>query len=100
MLYQNRHSVVTIPTKRMSVALLLTFIFGPIGMFYSTIAGAIIMLVISLVIGISFFDVELLIIWPIQLIWTAIAINSYNKRIMDKIIYYKRASLKRRVFNL
>lgn len=100
MFYQNRHSVVTIPTKSMGTALLLTFIFGPIGMFYSTIPGAIIMLVLSLIMGIFAFGIGLLIIWPIQFIWATIAVNSYNKRIIDKIIYYRRAALKRRVFNL
>jgi hypothetical protein len=101
MLYQGCHSVVTIPTKRMSSALLLTLIFGPIGMFYSTILGAIIMLALLLTIAISAFGIGLLlIIWLIQLIWTGIAVNSYNKRIMDKIINYNRASLKIRAYNL
>jgi hypothetical protein len=100
MYYENCHSVVTIPTKSMGTSLLLTFLFGPIGMIYSTISGALIMLVLLLLISIYAFGIWLLIIWPIQLIWAAIAVNSYNKRVMDKIIYYNRAALKRRAFNL
>lgn len=100
MFNQNHHITATIPTKSLGTALLLTFTFGPIGMFYSTISGAIIMLISSVIIGISTLGIGLLVIWPIQLIWTAIAVNLYNKKVLEKIIYYKRASLKRRAFNL
>lgn len=58
------------------------------------------MLISSVIIGISTLGIGLLVIWPIQLIWTAIAVNLYNKKVLEKIIYYKRASLKRRAFNL
>lgn len=100
MLYQNHYINVIIPTKNMGTALLLTFIFGPLGMFYTTTIGAIIMLILSTTIGIFTFGIGLIISWPIQLIWTAISINLYNKRVVERIIYYKRASLKRRAFTL
>ncbi|MBN3662084.1 MAG: hypothetical protein FQY80_03495, partial [Ornithobacterium rhinotracheale] len=38
--------------KSVGLSLLLTFFFGPLGMLYSTISGAIIMLIISIVLSV------------------------------------------------
>jgi hypothetical protein len=71
--------VVVIPTKSMGISIILTFLFGPLGMFYSTITGGIIMLVLTTIIGIVTFGIGLIIMWPICIVWAAIATNSYNK---------------------
>ena len=49
---QARQVVVVTPTKSTGVAILLTILFGPVGMFYSTIAGAIVMILVSLVVAV------------------------------------------------
>ena len=74
--------MITYSPKSIGVALLLTFIFGPIGMLYSTVWGGIIMLLINLPLGILTFGFVLILTWPIQLIWAALAVRSYNKKIM------------------
>lgn len=74
--------VVVTPTKSVGIAILLTVLFGPIGMLYCTIWGAIIMFVVSLVIGIVTLGIGLIITWPICIIWAALATSSHNKKLL------------------
>ncbi len=68
-------------TKSMGIGILLTVLFGPLGMLYATIPGALIMIVISAVVGFLTLGIGLIVTWPICLIWTAVAINKYNKNL-------------------
>ena len=79
---KNVQVIVTRPTKSTGIGLLLTFLFGPIGMLYATILGGLLMMVVDLVIGIATFGIGLIFTWPIQLIWVALSIRSYNKKLM------------------
>jgi hypothetical protein len=71
--------------KSVAVAILLTFFFGPLGMFYSTVVGAIIMLIVNMVltfVALALTDLmvwPLCITWPICIIWGAVAAGSSNK---------------------
>lgn len=95
-------STIILKQKSVGLAIILTFLFGPLGMFYSTIRGALIMLalpVISLVmmmlVGQSNKDVlsvlllgslifYLFFYWLICIIWAAIAANRTNKIIINQ----------------
>jgi hypothetical protein len=68
-------------TKSMGIAVLLTILFGPLGMLYSTIVGAIIMSIISAIVGFITVGIGLLVTWPICVIWAAIAVNNFNKNL-------------------
>jgi hypothetical protein len=72
--------------KSVGVSILLTFLFGPIGMLYSTVIGAIIMFILSIFIGVATFGIGILITWPICVIWGVISTNSYNKALMSNLI--------------
>ena len=61
--------------KSVVLSLVLTFFFGPFGMLYSTVTGAIIMLVLYLVIGIPTLGWGLVVLHPIAMIWGALAAN-------------------------
>jgi hypothetical protein len=74
--------VVTVPTKSMGVSIILTVLFGPLGMFYSTIAGGIIMTIISLFVFLITAGIGLFLTWPICVIWGAVATSSYNNRLL------------------
>jgi len=79
--------VVVQSPKSVGVAVVLSFFFGPLGMFYSTITGALVMLGVNFVI----FFIGLLTVgigWSLYLftwiggiIWAAVAADSYNKSI-------------------
>ena len=78
--------IIVTPTKSIVISLILTFLFGPLGMLYSTIWGAIIMIVISIImvtvtLGFGAFVVWSM-IWPISMIWGALAVVFYNKKLI------------------
>ena len=74
--------VVVMQQKSVAVALLLTFFFGPLGMFYSTISGAVVMLIVSVVLFVLTLGLSTLITWPICMIWGAVAASQANSRVM------------------
>ena len=65
--------------KDMAMGLVLTFLLGPLGMFYATTWGAIIMLIIDAIVGLFTFGFGLIFMWPIQLIWVGLAIKNHNQ---------------------
>jgi len=72
-----------LPTKSLVVAILLAIFLGPIGLFYASVIGALIMLAITAIIGFITFGFGLFIPYIICIIWAIIAVNSYNKRILE-----------------
>lgn len=67
--------------KSVAAAVLLALFFGPLGMLYATIPGALIMIVVSIIIVVPTLGLGLLITLPICAIWAGIAANSYNQRL-------------------
>jgi hypothetical protein len=61
------------------LAFVLTFFFGPIGMLYSTVVGALVMFVVGLVVVPLTFGLALPLLWPIQLVWAVVAANNASK---------------------
>ncbi len=82
---QPNQIVVVQSKKSMGVALILTFLFGPLGMLYSTVVGGLIMMVLTPVVTIMTLGIGALIMWPIQLIWAGIAVSSSNKKIDESM---------------
>ena len=80
---QDPQMIITVPTKSVSISIILTVLFGPLGMFYSTIMGAIAICIISLFVIAFTFRFGFLIIWPICIIWGVVATNLYNKEILS-----------------
>ncbi|MFH1528395.1 MAG: hypothetical protein ABIG69_17455 [Bacteroidota bacterium] len=80
---QNSKQIVVVKTeKSMGVTILLTILFGPLGMFYSTITGAIVMIIVNVIVAIITLGFGLLITWPVCIIWAAVATNNYNKSLV------------------
>lgn len=95
----------SLPQKSVGVAFLLTFLFGPFGMFYSTVTGALVLLVISVVLslvaglliglislatfGLGAFLMILaplagLPIWITSMIWGCLAASHHNDRVREQ----------------
>ncbi|MDX2048730.1 MAG: hypothetical protein SFU87_18225 [Chitinophagaceae bacterium] len=70
--------------KSLGLTIILTILFGPLGMLYSTITGGIVMIIASLLVAIITFGLGLIITWPICIIWAAIATNDYNKKLAGR----------------
>ena len=75
-------AVLVAAPKSVATALILTFFFGPLGMFYSTVSGAIIMLIASIMLAAFTLGFSLFITWPICMIWGAVAASQYNNRLV------------------
>lgn len=84
--HQQTTVIIAQPKKSMILGLILTFFFGPLGMLYSTIAGGVIMFILTPLVGILTFGLGLLIMWPVQLIWTGISISMHNKKCGDTTV--------------
>ena len=72
--------------KNMGLAILLTCLFGPLGMLYSTVVGALVMLVATVVVAVLTLGFGLIITWPVCVIWAALAAKDYNARLMAGVI--------------
>jgi hypothetical protein len=66
--------------KSAGVAFLLSFFFGPLGMLYATVPGALIMMVVTPVVAILTVGLGLFVTQPICIIWSMLAVNSMNKK--------------------
>ncbi len=70
-------AVTLVRDRSVGVALALTFFFGPLGMLYSTVSGALIMLAILFVGGFLVFGLAWLLLWPLawagSMVWGALA---------------------------
>ena len=77
--------IIVMPTKSVAISLILTFFFGALGMLYSTIWGAIIMIIVSILVATITLGMGLFLVWPICMIWGALAAASYNKKLLAQI---------------
>ncbi len=76
-------TMIVVKTKSVGVSLILTFLLGPIGMFYSTIIGAFIMLVVSLLVAVFTLGIGLIVTWPLSILWGALSTSSYNRKLLE-----------------
>jgi hypothetical protein len=77
-------TVIVANTKSVALSLVLTFLFGPFGMLYSTIWGALIMIALSVPLFFLTFGHGAPLIWPISMIWGAWATHRYNQRLLRR----------------
>lgn len=83
--YSGAPVIVVRETRSVGLAILLTFFFGPLGMLYSTISGALVMIVASVVLAFFTLGFSLFLTWPICMIWGAMAASSHNQRMLSGI---------------
>ena len=81
---ENQTSViVTRSPKSQGIGLILSLLFGPLGLFYSSIIGGIVMSIISIPVAIFTMGIGLLIIIPICCVWSLISVSSHNKSLLS-----------------
>ena len=72
-------------TKSLAVALILTFLFGPLGLLYATVPGALILLVLTIIVGFFTLGIGFIVGWLASMIWAVLAVNSHNAKITKAI---------------
>lgn len=66
--------------KSVGTAVLLAIFFGPLGMLYSTVGGAVVMFFVNLFVGLATMGFGLLLTWPVCVLWAASAASEHNRR--------------------
>jgi len=61
-------------SKSLLVALLLTVLFGPFGLFYVSVPGALILIAFGLIVGPFTFFVGSFLMWPLSIVWAFLAV--------------------------
>lgn len=72
-----------LPLKSVAVALLFAVFLGPVGLLYATSLGGIIMIPVGFFILCTKLWVPILFVWLISCIWSVVATNRYNKKLIQ-----------------
>ncbi len=75
-----------LPLKSLAGALLLAVFLGPVGLLYASSIGGTIMIVLVFIILCSKVVVPTLLAWLICCIWSVVAVNRYNRKIIQGMI--------------
>jgi hypothetical protein len=67
--------------KSVGLSILLSFFFGPLGMLYSTVQGAMVMFLVTVLVAAFTFGIGLFVTWPVGVIWAASAASEHNRRL-------------------
>lgn len=78
-------SVVINPLRSPAAALLLCLFFGPLGVIYTSVWGAVILLFLTLIAIGSHSVYPIALMWILSCFWGVIAANRHNRRIMEKM---------------
>lgn len=84
------HPVVSTTPKNAVVATILAGLLGPFGLFYATVSGAMIMLVVAIVLAMFTWGIGIFLVWPLCAVWAWRATIDYNKKHFDHD-HYRRA---------
>jgi hypothetical protein len=76
------HTQNTLPFKNLAGALLFTVFLGPVGLLYASSMGGITMIIIGFIVACSKYIVPIIMVWLICCIWSVLAVNRYNKKIL------------------
>lgn len=74
--------------KSIGFAIILTLFLGPLGMLYSTVAGAIVMFFINLLMLFFTAGLGLFLTLPIGIVWAAISARNTHTPVQGSAIYY------------
>ena len=82
---QKPQMIIVKSTKNVGLAAGLGFFFGPLGMCYATLKGALIMFLVNIVIGIFTLGFGVFLTWPICAIWAYMAAKKYNEQLYSEL---------------
>ena len=76
-----QQTVILAQPKSMGIALILTFLFGPLGLLYASVPGGIIMIIVGVLGGIVTLGIGAIVAWVLSFIWAIIAVSRHNSKI-------------------
>ena len=66
--------------KSVGAALVLTFFFGPLGLLYVSVLGAILLTILAIIVAVLTLGLGLIFIWPTSMIWAALSASNQHSR--------------------
>jgi len=75
------HPNVVVQPKSAGISIILTILFGPVGLFYASVTGGLVMTVATFLLSLMTFGLAFFIMWPITIIWGAVAVSEYNSKL-------------------
>lgn len=66
--------------QSVGAALFLTFLFGPLGIFYVSVLWAVVLIVLAIVVAILTLGLGLLLVWPASMILAAVMASNRHSR--------------------
>ncbi len=78
------NTTIIVSSKSMVLALVLSFFLGPLGMLYATVSGGIIMFLFTIPVFLFTGGFGLVITLPLGMVWSAMAVNSYNNKLLGR----------------
>lgn len=72
-----------LPLKGVATALLFSVFLGPVGLLYASSIGGITMIILGFIVACSKLWIPILWAWLICCIWSVLAVNQYNKKIIE-----------------
>lgn len=72
--------VVVNERKSVGLAIVLAFLFGPLGIAYASVGGAIAMCLLTLFLMVPTMGLGLFLAWPASMLWAAYAATEHNRR--------------------
>ena len=73
-----------IKDKSVTLALLLTFFLGPLGLFYATVWGAVVLILVAAAGVVPTLGFVLIFVWPASIVWGAIAASDKHRSFVHR----------------
>lgn len=70
--------------KSLLLAFILTFFLGPIGLFYASVIGGVLMTLLAIGVAAVTFGIGALAVWPLCWIWAIGATSAHNSRVRGR----------------
>lgn len=80
---QQPQMIITQAPKSMGLALILTFLFGPLGLLYANVRDGLIMICISIAVAFLTLGFGLIFVWIGSMVWAYMDVEKYNKALMN-----------------
>ena len=78
---ETHKTIVVAQKKSMGIALILTIMFGPLGLLYASVGGGLLLIVFGLVVGFFTLGVGAVLAWGLSIIWAIFAVAGHNGKI-------------------
>lgn len=73
--------VVVTTTKSVGISIILTILFGPVGLFYSSIFGGVLMCILGILAAVLTFGLGFIVVWPVSIAWGIVGVLMYNAKL-------------------